>query len=413
MISGNEGSLTLTVGMRVSPEPEVIDLLERYRDALNYSIRKIIGHKATSLSKVHELLYNDLKERFRLPPRIVVDCYREALAVAKSWIRNKNRGDIPSVKTLRMCLTPIQGYRVKEGCVELGSRYKLRIIGWDRRYDQYPNREARLVYKDGKMILMITKKVPRPTKYDPKGILAVDVNERYIVVGNTTLERRFETVVDDAYHFRKVAENLQVKYSSVRYRGWYRRGVLERIRNLHRKSAHVVEDWAKKTAHEIVGLAKQHNYAIAREDLTYLIEALRKLSKEHKIKTISLSYRRLLYWVNWEAEKHGVPVIVVNPRGTSSTCPKCGSRLRENGYRKLKCRNCEFEGDRDTVAVLNIEMRAHSQMGGSLATPTAPQMKDVNPNRCGEPMKPLKGALQGRRRSVDVQEGHSYSGGCP
>jgi len=41
------------------------------------------------------------------------------------------------------------------------------------------------------MLLMITKKVPRPTKYDPKGILAVDVNERYIVVGNTTLERRF------------------------------------------------------------------------------------------------------------------------------------------------------------------------------------------------------------------------------
>jgi len=29
-------------------------------------------------------------------------------------------------------------------------------------------------------------------------------------------------------------------------------------------------------------------------------------------------------------------------------------------------------------------------MGGSLTTPTAPQMTDVNPNRCGEPMNPLK-----------------------
>jgi hypothetical protein len=36
-------------------------------------------------------------------------------------------------------------------------------------------------------------------------------------------------------------------------------------------------------------------------------------------------------------------------------------------------------------------------MGGSLATPNAPQMIDVDPNRCGEPVKPLKGtlALQG------------------
>jgi hypothetical protein len=30
---------------------------------------------------------------------------------------------------------------------------RLRIIGWDRRYDQYENGEARLVYRDNKMIL--------------------------------------------------------------------------------------------------------------------------------------------------------------------------------------------------------------------------------------------------------------------
>ncbi|MEM4448516.1 MAG: hypothetical protein QXV47_07080 [Fervidicoccaceae archaeon] len=32
-------------------------------------------------------------------------------------------------------------------------------------------------------------------------------------------------------------------------------------------------------------------------------------------------------------------------------------------------------------------------VGGSLTTPTAPQMTDVNPNRCGEPVNPLKGTL--------------------
>jgi len=41
--------------------------------------------------------------------------------------------------------------------------------------------------------------------------------------------------------------------------------------------------------------------------------------------------------------------------------------------------------DRDSIAVLNIEGRALSKMGGSLTTPTAPQMTDVNPNRWGEP----------------------------
>jgi len=32
-------------------------------------------------------------------------------------------------------------------------------------------------------------------------------------------------------------------------------------------------------------------------------------------------------------------------------------------------------------------------MGVSLDTPTAPQRTDVSPNRCGEPVNPLKGAL--------------------
>jgi transposase len=67
--------------------------------------------------------------------------------------------------------------------------------------------------------------------------------------------------------------------------------------------------------------------------------------------------------------------------------------MMENGYRVFKCPRCGFEADRDTVAVLNIEKRALTQMGGSLITPTAPQMTDVNPNRCGEPVNPLKGTL--------------------
>jgi hypothetical protein len=45
------------------------------------------------------------------------------------------------------------GYRVKEGYVEIIGGIKLKIIGWDGRYDCYENGEARLVYRDNKMIL--------------------------------------------------------------------------------------------------------------------------------------------------------------------------------------------------------------------------------------------------------------------
>ncbi|MFP3312736.1 MAG: RNA-guided endonuclease TnpB family protein [Acidilobus sp.] len=398
MLTGGEGALTVTVRMRVSPEPEsqqaLLDLMKRYRDALNYSVRTLIASRALSLTKAHRLLYSTLRERYGLPARVAQDCYREAIAIARSWLKNPKRGDIPTAKRLSMWLTHELGYRVKGDRVELAGSYRLRVIGWDRRYDGFPNREARLVFRDGRFDLYVAKRVPRPAKYAPKGALAVDVNERQVVVGDSRVEIRIETPVERALRYMRLAERLQGKYSSSRYRAWRRRrGIRRRVRHFHRKAGNIIEDWARRTAHIIVSLAKQGQLAVAREDLTGLVESLRELPKGHRTALIALGYRRLAFWIDWQAEKNGVPLFVVDPADTSSTCPRCGTKLVEVGYRRLRCPNCGLEADRDTIAILNIEGRALSQMGGTLTSPTAPQVTDVSPNRWGEPVNRPKGTL--------------------
>jgi len=70
---------------------------------------------------------------------------------------------------------------------------------------------------------------------------------------------------------------------------------------------------------------------VAVEDLTSLKEAIRELPKEHRTKLMLLAYRRLLKWIKWQATKRGVLVIEVDPRNTSTTCPKCGAKLTEVG----------------------------------------------------------------------------------
>jgi putative transposase len=100
--------------------------------------------------------------------------------------------------------------------------------------------------------------------------------------------------------------------------------------------------------------------------VTGLVENLRNIPKEHKVSLLILSYRRLEHWIDWQCGKQEVPVITVNPMGTSSTCPKCCSKLVENIYRRLRCPRCGFEADKDTVAVINIERIALSKMEGSL-----------------------------------------------
>jgi IS605 OrfB family transposase len=286
---------------------------------------------------------------------------------------------------------------LKYGYVEIIGGIRLKIIGWDRRYDEYENREARLVYREGKMILWISKRIPRPKQYKPRDAIAVDINERKIVYGDDKINKDIGTAVDRAYRWKILAENLQRKYSSPRYPAWRRRKAIHnRIRSYHRKARNILEDWARKAPLKMVRLALKLQHAVAREDLTGLINSLRKIkNKDHRTKLIIMGYSRLVKWIDWQAMKHGVPLAIVNPNGTSSECPKCYSKLEENGYRRLKCPRCGFEADRDIIGKLNIRKRALKILGikvipgGVLAPLTAPQMTDVNPNRWGGTYEPL------------------------
>jgi hypothetical protein len=61
------------------------------------------------------------------------------------------------------------GYRIEDGYVEIIGGIRLKIIGLDRRYDQYESGEARLVYREGRMILWISKRISEPEPKDHQG----------------------------------------------------------------------------------------------------------------------------------------------------------------------------------------------------------------------------------------------------
>jgi len=401
---GCEVLLTAVALVAVRPEPQAVELMRRYKMALQYALnwildrstavktRKGLKAKVPPLREVHAALYKKLVDAYGLPSKIAEDCYRNALAVAKSWLSNSARGRRPVIRSAPVWLTHGYSYRIRGGHVEIAGGIRLEILGMDRRYEGCEYGEARLIQRGGRIYLHVTVKIPKPKPYEPKSVAAVDVNERHIYFGNSQRIERIKTAVERAERQRRLAERLQQKYSWPKYEVWRRRhSVLSRIRHFYRRARDIVEDWARKTALLLVITAQRMGAAVAREDLTGLKERLSQLPYEHRKRTAWLAYRRLAWWIDWQAMKHGVPVVVVEPRGTSTTCPKCGLRLAEVKPRWMKCPKCNFEADRDVVAVLNIEKRA--QMGGPLTAPTAPQMTDVTTNRWGEPPGPGRGTL--------------------
>jgi transposase len=145
------------------------------------------------------------------------------------------------------------------------------------------------------MMLWISKKIPRPKPYQPRDAIAVDINERKIVYGDDKINKERDTKIGEVHRCKKLAEDLQKRYSSTKYLAWRRReAILSRIRSYHRKSRNILEDWARKTSLEIVELSKKLGYAIAREDLTGLINSLRRIkNKDHRTKLIIMSHARL------------------------------------------------------------------------------------------------------------------------
>jgi IS605 OrfB family transposase len=201
-------------------------------------------------------------------------------------------------------------------------------------------------------------------KVELKESIAVDINMAEVVVGKDDKHYvRIPTRLDEVHHWKSLAERLQKKYPK-RWRENKR--ILHRIRSFHLKAKKVMEDFARKVGKWVVEIAEDLGANVIKlESLKNLIKNVSKLPKEFHDKFYLMQYRRLQYWISWQARKHGMVIEFVNPSYSSVSCPKCGQKMKEVSHRWFKC-SCGYENDRDVVAIVNLNRR------GSLTLSTAP-----------------------------------------
>ncbi len=115
-----------------------------------------------------------------------------------------------------------------------------------------------------------------------------------------------------------------------------------------------VRDELHKIANIIVEKAKQSNCGIILENLTDIRKSINYGRKMNR-RLHSWNFRQLQFYIEYKAMINGIPVVYVNPKGSSSYCPICGDKLAPNGqWREKVCRNCGMVWNRDVVACLNL-----------------------------------------------------------
>ena len=208
--------------------------------------------------------------------------------------------------------------------------------------------------------------------------MAIDLNFDNLTLavftlnGRSTKLKRFRTPLRKALTHRIWIERILRRYS----RSWrFIKGVRRAIEKHGERIKNISWDYSHKVGDLIAGLAFSHSSAIVLEDLDELRDNAKKDRRFNKRLALWF-YGRMQLCIDYEVKERGLRVLRVDSRGTSSTCPKCGNRLVDNGYRTLRCRSCGFVEDRDVVATVNLFKRFssyYSRCGELGVSPNAPK----------------------------------------
>ena len=345
-----------------------------------YAMQRVVNalwelDKVPSRSQAHRMFYQMLRS-YGFRAHVARNIYEYALALVKA-VKESDGGE-PILRKLSARLD-YQDARVEldKGVVRIIIRDRWYILRLKHRREHIERfrglrwKEVHIKYENGKLFVsMVFEFCYKP--YIPRDIIALDINLRTITAYNGSEVRRFRTKFIDALSRRRRAEELQKKYPK-RWR--YSKKILSKVKALHRKARNIVTDWCWKFSKQIALKALKHGYAIALEDLDGLRENINSKSNAVTWKFTMFTYRRLQQSVISKAIEYGAPIVIVDPRNTSSTCPRCGEKLTYI-HRLAMCKRCGFKTDRDSLGAMNIWLRALQAYAGVPGSPlSAPAMK--------------------------------------
>jgi putative transposase len=244
------------------------------------------------------------------------------------------------------------------------------------KFKGWSNYELVVKYEDGKFWASIYLR--RAVKLlKPRTTMAIDLNfdnatlAIFAPSGKLVRLKRFKTP-----HRKMLAHRIWIERVQRRYpRSWrFIKSVRKAIERHGERMRNISWDYAHKVGDLIAELALRYHSVVILEDL----EKIRENSKKGKRFNKKLGlwfYRRIHFCIEYEARERNLEVVKINPKGTSSKCPRCGKKLAEYEHRVLRCRKCNFIGDRDVIATINLYRKfisKYSRCGGFRGGPERP-----------------------------------------
>ena len=310
---------------------EARSLLEDFRLAVNNAIRAGLQARVTSRNALVKIAYKNFRlEHPRMYSQHLVSAFEVAGSALKSHRRRVRKGvtcSIPFVKRLMM-KAENQAYKLdrKSGIIDLpimaGCHVKLRLVvsRYHRKYlDDTALSLGSLTVLPDRVIVAFRKEAPKP--YVPESALSLDTNERSLdgvfVEGDVAKAVKAEfpevAIIQQRHHDRR--KRLQKKKTHDR------RTSRSLCRREGAREHHRIDYRLHQMANSVLKFAEERKSAIVLEDMRGMRP---KRSKELNRRLSMWPRRKLHQIIEYKAQWKGIPVVKVDPRYSSRTCPICG-----------------------------------------------------------------------------------------
>ncbi|MEM0066551.1 MAG: zinc ribbon domain-containing protein, partial [Sulfolobales archaeon] len=322
-----------------------------------------------SIKTLHRMFYSELR-KLGFRAHHVKQIYVYAKAVVRA--SKQNGGKKPVLRRLtaridrydyrldlesRMLILKIHENREVELKLLTSTERVEKFRGWSN-YEL-----AVKVVEDEVYVAVYFRRAVEPRR--TRTVMTVDVNFDNVTLAVFALSgellklKRYKTPLKRMLTHRIWIERIQRRYS----RSWrFIRGVRRAIRRHGEKIRSIAWDYAHKIGDSIAELASRYSSIVVLENLNKLRSNVNRSNSFNK-KLSLWFYRRIQFTIEYEALERDLAVSYVNPMKTSSTCPRCGSRLEDSDSRVLRCGRCGLTGDRDVIACINLFYR-YSRCGG-------------------------------------------------
>jgi putative transposase len=357
--------MQLTLQTQLLPDQQqvqkLLSTMEAFNSAANWLAGKAFELKTANKVKLQQLYYYQLREEFGLSSQMAVRCIAQ---VCEAYSRDKSirpkfrpHASIPydqrlmSFKGLdRVSLLTLEGRIIVPLVV---GKYQ------EERFSENYGQCDLVRRRDGKWFLLVTVSLPDTAPRPVTDFIGVDFGAVNIAADSDGEIHTSDQTEEVRQHYRKTRRSLQKKAARDKRSGKRPKNVRRKLKDLSGRERRFKADTNHTISKRIVEKATDTNRGIGLEDLTGIRDRIR-FRHEQRDKMSKWSFGELRGFIEYKAQRAGVPVIAIDPRNTSRKCPVCGHI--DKGNRLVRgiflCRECGHFDHADVVGAINIASAA-------------------------------------------------------